>query len=219
MSREHARDDSKANARNRGGPEPAQADQPSRGAPPQAQLLLSLQPSAGNRAVSGVAQRLRKPESAPRPNDTGLPDGLKSGIEALSGVSLDDVSVHYNSDRPGQLDALALRKAPRSTFRPDRNGIWRTRRGTSCSSRKVECSRRRSSRAASRSTTMTRWSTRRTRWARVRRRGAQPVQRRPQGALSGGLAPVQRILAHDRLISAGEVKEVDASQRRSSSTS
>ncbi len=40
-------------------------------------------------------------------NDTGLPDKLKSGVEALSGVSLDDVRVHYNSSRPAQLNALA----------------------------------------------------------------------------------------------------------------
>ncbi len=40
-------------------------------------------------------------------NDTGLPDNLKSGIENLSGHSLDDVKVHYNSDKPAQLNAHA----------------------------------------------------------------------------------------------------------------
>jgi len=40
-------------------------------------------------------------------NRTGLPDGLKSGIESLSGMSLDNVKVHYNSSRPAQLHALA----------------------------------------------------------------------------------------------------------------
>lgn len=44
---------------------------------------------------------------AERPNRTGLPDGLKAGIEALSGVSLDGASVHYNSSRPAQLRAYA----------------------------------------------------------------------------------------------------------------
>ena len=43
----------------------------------------------------------------PRRNETGLPDGLKSGIESLSGISLDDVRVHYGSAQPGQLNALA----------------------------------------------------------------------------------------------------------------
>jgi hypothetical protein len=42
-----------------------------------------------------------------RPNNTGLPDNLKSGIENLSGYSMDDVKVHYNSDKPAQLQALA----------------------------------------------------------------------------------------------------------------
>ena len=40
-------------------------------------------------------------------NKTGLPDNLKSGIEGLSGYSMDDVKVHYNSDKPAQLQALA----------------------------------------------------------------------------------------------------------------
>jgi hypothetical protein len=40
-------------------------------------------------------------------NNTGLPDSLKSGIETLSGLSMDDVKVHYNSDKPAQLQAHA----------------------------------------------------------------------------------------------------------------
>src|SRR4051812_16037693 len=40
-------------------------------------------------------------------NGTGLPDNLKAGVEALSGYSMDDVRVHYNSDKPAQLNALA----------------------------------------------------------------------------------------------------------------
>lgn len=42
-----------------------------------------------------------------RPNNTGLPDNLKTGIENLSGYSMDDVQVHYNSSKPAQLNALA----------------------------------------------------------------------------------------------------------------
>ncbi|MBD2595504.1 DUF4157 domain-containing protein [Nostoc spongiaeforme FACHB-130] len=41
------------------------------------------------------------------PNQTGLPDELKAGVENLSGYSLDDVKVHYNSPKPSQLQALA----------------------------------------------------------------------------------------------------------------
>ena len=40
-------------------------------------------------------------------NNTGLPDPLKSGIENLSGYAMDDVKVHYNSDKPAQLHAHA----------------------------------------------------------------------------------------------------------------
>ncbi|MBC8754331.1 DUF4157 domain-containing protein [Kordia sp. YSTF-M3] len=40
-------------------------------------------------------------------NNTGLPDTLKSGMENLSGHSMDDVKVHYNSSKPAQLNAHA----------------------------------------------------------------------------------------------------------------
>ncbi len=40
-------------------------------------------------------------------NNTGLPDNLKAGMENLSGMSLDDVKVHYNSAKPVQLQAHA----------------------------------------------------------------------------------------------------------------
>lgn len=44
---------------------------------------------------------------APHPNNTGLPDNLKSGIENLSGMTMDHVRVHYNSSKPTQLQAHA----------------------------------------------------------------------------------------------------------------
>ena len=56
-------------------------------------------PSAGGSCE--VSQQEKKP------NDTGLPDNLKSGIENLSGMSMDGVKVHYNSEKPAQLNALA----------------------------------------------------------------------------------------------------------------
>lgn len=40
-------------------------------------------------------------------NETGMPDNLKNGIEELSGFSMDDVRVHYNSDKPATVQALA----------------------------------------------------------------------------------------------------------------
>ena len=44
---------------------------------------------------------------AEKANNTGLPDNLKQGIENLSGMSMDNVQVHYNSSKPAQLNALA----------------------------------------------------------------------------------------------------------------
>ncbi|MEO9965003.1 MAG: HNH endonuclease [Reichenbachiella sp.] len=41
-------------------------------------------------------------------NKTGLPNSLKTGIESLSGYAMDDVKVHFNSDKPAQLNAYAF---------------------------------------------------------------------------------------------------------------
>ena len=54
-----------------------------------------------------AATQLEEGQSASEGNQTGLPDNLKSGIESLSGMSMDSVRVHYNSDKPAQLNALA----------------------------------------------------------------------------------------------------------------
>jgi hypothetical protein len=40
-------------------------------------------------------------------NQTGMPNQLKAGIEALSGMDMSDVRVHRNSGKPAQLSALA----------------------------------------------------------------------------------------------------------------
>ena len=53
--------------------------------------------------ANNAAQR----EEAPQPNNTGMPDNLKSGIESLSGFSMNDVRVHYNSSKPATVQALA----------------------------------------------------------------------------------------------------------------
>ncbi|BDD05584.1 eCIS core domain-containing protein [Aureibacter tunicatorum] len=45
---------------------------------------------------------------ASKSNNTGLPHQLKTGVENLSGYSMDDVKVHYNSDKPAQLQAHAF---------------------------------------------------------------------------------------------------------------
>ena len=54
-----------------------------------------------------IANNAAQREETPRPNNTGMPDNLKSGIEILSGFSMDDVRVHYNSSKPATVQALA----------------------------------------------------------------------------------------------------------------
>lgn len=56
--------------------------------------------NAGNQAV---LLQMAVPEKA----DTGIPEELKARVENRSGFSLDDVKVHYNSDKPGKVGALA----------------------------------------------------------------------------------------------------------------
>ena len=58
-----------------------------------------------------VAQRQAFAEAIgsnnPKPNSTGMPDTLKTGLENYSGIDLSDIKVHYNSSKPAQLQALA----------------------------------------------------------------------------------------------------------------
>jgi len=78
---------------------------------PEAQTMRSLQDSASN---SAPVQQLKAYQTMAdqatvqrQANTTGMPDNLKSGIENLSGYSMNDVKVHYNSDKPAQLNAHA----------------------------------------------------------------------------------------------------------------
>jgi hypothetical protein len=54
-------------------------------------------------------------------NRTGLPDRLKLGMEAVSGLSLDDVRVHRNSDKPAQLGARAYAQGSDIHLAPGQN--------------------------------------------------------------------------------------------------
>jgi len=68
--------------------------------------LRSAMGGAEDTTNSIPVQRKTRPERSRR-NNTGLPDNIKSGIENLSGYSMDDVKVHYNSNKPAQLQAHA----------------------------------------------------------------------------------------------------------------
>jgi hypothetical protein len=48
-----------------------------------------------------------EPLQRKRENNTGMPDNLKAGVESLSGIDMSDVRVHYNSDEPSEVGALA----------------------------------------------------------------------------------------------------------------
>src|SRR3989344_5311385 len=78
---------------------------------PEALTMQNLKDSANN---SAQVQQLKAYQTMAdqaiiqrQANTTGMPDNLKSGIENLSGYSMSDVKVHYNSDKPAQLNAHA----------------------------------------------------------------------------------------------------------------
>lgn len=60
-----------------------------------------------NRLVTKEPYKRMTPAQLKSENNTGLPDKLKAAIERLSGFSMDDVRVHYNSDKPSAVQALA----------------------------------------------------------------------------------------------------------------
>lgn len=71
---------------------------------------LHFQPNPKLLAIQRMAEdfdQKKKTNIQLKKNNSGLPDILKSGVESLSGLSMDDVKVHYNSDKPAQLNALA----------------------------------------------------------------------------------------------------------------
>ena len=62
--------------------------------------------------VAETIQRQEIPEEeeplqTQRENNTGMPDNLKAGVENLSGIDMSDVRVHYNSNKPAEVGALA----------------------------------------------------------------------------------------------------------------
>ena len=75
-------------------------------------VLQRYEPEEDEELLQGKFESTSTTEQEPvqqeeKPNNTGLPNNLKTGIENLSGFSMDDVKVHYNSDKPAQLNALA----------------------------------------------------------------------------------------------------------------
>lgn len=76
-------------------------------------VAANLTESQSAEILSFAPPALLSMESMPpvlqkKENDTGLPDELKSGLESLSGFSMDAVKVHYHSDKPAQFKAEAM---------------------------------------------------------------------------------------------------------------
>ena len=67
--------------------------------------LMALQ--KGEIAEDEEPLQVRSEPMQKEENRTGLPDELKAGVENLSGLSMDDVRVHYNSSAPATVQALA----------------------------------------------------------------------------------------------------------------
>ncbi len=63
-----------------------------------------LTKSIGNQAMIRL---MGMDEEEKKPNATGIPDQMKQGLEERFRLSLDDVRVHYHSDRPARLNAWA----------------------------------------------------------------------------------------------------------------
>ena len=67
---------------------------------PYSQRFAHLTSMANNRFPKQPVSQLSK-------DSHSLPDNVKQGVESLSGISMDDVKVHYNSAKPAQLNAHA----------------------------------------------------------------------------------------------------------------
>jgi hypothetical protein len=68
---------------------------------PYSQRFAQLK-SLANKTVTS-----KQPVSQLSKDSHSLPDNVKHGVESLSGISMDDVKVHYNSAKPAQLNAHA----------------------------------------------------------------------------------------------------------------
>ena len=86
---------------------PKQAPAQKKDAPTASSVLDNSPQSESLQRKADMTNNAAQRAEAPRPNNTGMPDNLKSGIESLSGFSMDDVRVHYNSSKPATVQALA----------------------------------------------------------------------------------------------------------------
>jgi hypothetical protein len=69
--------------------------------------VLQLQRTIGNKAVTRLLGQTSQSQPIQNENNNSLPGGLKTDIENRSGLSMDDVKVHYDSGKPAELQAAA----------------------------------------------------------------------------------------------------------------
>ena len=65
-----------------------------------------------------VIQKTEERQRRQQPNLTGIPTQMKMDFEQRSGMSFDDVRVHYNSDKPRKIGALAYTQIPQVYIGP-----------------------------------------------------------------------------------------------------
>lgn len=75
-----------------------------------------MQMKKENKNTNPAGRTVSRPSA--RENHTGIPTQLKERMEQSTGMSLDDVRVHYNSDLPAKLDALAYAQGNRVEIGP-----------------------------------------------------------------------------------------------------
>lgn len=76
------------------------------------QLTHSSSPEKNDKQLKPVQGKAiednrHRPAIQKKANKTGLPEQLKNGIENLSGISMEEVNVHYGSSKPAKVQAHA----------------------------------------------------------------------------------------------------------------
>jgi hypothetical protein len=93
---------------------------------PSAQRHDALERRAAAQAATGYGALLSRRPAGPCPvqraASTGLPAPLKAGVEALSGVGMEDVKVHHGSAQPARLQAHAFTQGTDIHLAPGQEG-------------------------------------------------------------------------------------------------
>ena len=88
-----------------------------------------------------VIQKAEERQRRQQPNLTGIPTQMKMDFEQRSGLSFDDVRVHYNSDKPRKIGALAYTQGTQVHIGPGQERHLRHELGTLCNRNRESCGR------------------------------------------------------------------------------